>query len=412
VVIPAKRPVAEFSKLLFERLRLQIAIGVRAVNSNALSLDDCTMTLSGGSSRDYAGISLFAQGYCVGLSVCNCRFETTFVPTATPGVVQEMPLARPGATPPLPVVASASFADTRVIAREGLRMAVGCLVCPHIDNFPDPNADGVERVSFPTLLDGGSFTGNVFSEMTFAIMATAKTGLVRIHGNTVVDCIGGFWLKSNEAVGAEQPPELHFAIGERVPPEGDTLWINLAISLQEALVLTALGLAYQLPDGVTTGVSGIAVSASMLIGDNKVGALPLNPERAPTAFPALAVITGPSDAGVDTGGSMTISANRFQARPNLDYPCVLLAYFGRCAVTGNLISAEPFGSPPHNVSLTVIPQGFRKRGSEDQFLAPNLAVSGNVMEGGTDLDLLLRPDVTTPPLTAPFNTWLPFNSVA
>ena len=91
-----------------------------------------------------------------------------------------------------------------------------------------------------------------------------------------------------------------------------------------------------------------------------------------------------------------------------------MVYSGRCSVTGNLISAEAGGDPQTSTSLTIVPEGFHIISIDDRvarqtirILAPHLAVSGNVLEGASNLVNLVRPDGI-----APFETWLPFNATA
>jgi hypothetical protein len=397
VVIQAREPVTEFAKLLLTRPKMQLAIGVRAVTVDDLTIENCSVKLTGASGEDYFGIGVFASGNCQGLTVRGCHFGTDFAPTSTRGVVQPRGLSAP------------VFQFSPQPPPFGLYAAIGCLVSPFVKGFPSPNADGVEPFTLPARLDGGSFSGNVFERVTLAVAAMADIGTIRLHGNTVASSIGGFWIKTSEV------PEFRFSVGNTLPADGDPLWLDLALSNQECFVLMLLGLIYPLPAGAGTTVSQQpAGPASIFTTDNHITALPPDQTRAGEGTSSLAVMTGPTQVDTDAGAALAISANRFQARLAFQYPSVLLSYSGRCAVTGNLISAESSGDSPAT-SLLIVPEGFRitqPAGPSPSILARHLTASGNVLEGTTNLGDLIRPDNTTPPLAAPFNTWLPFNSTA
>jgi hypothetical protein len=391
--------VVKLRNVLESRLRsmtIQLAIGVRPIGTTNLTLENCNVTLAGAPiGENRFGIGLFASGDCSGLVVHDCQFRADYAPTSTPGITQTDGFTtRNGFRPP----------DERT-PDFGLQGAIGCLVSPSVKEFPNPNLDGVEPFTLPAVVKDATFSNNSFADMTLAITVMADIGSVRLHGNAMANCVAGFWIKSNEE------REFRFAISGQLPMDGDSAWLRLALVNQECLLLLVLGLVYQLPQGVDSTVPPqLAGPATILIADNQIAALPIDTTRAPRGSFALAVLTGPPRGYLDFSGplpdqlsGLVISGNRFQGRLAPQYPSVLLVYSGRCSVTGNLISAERGGNQQTATSLTIIPEGGNVRAG-----APQLAVTGNVLEGASNLFELVRPGGIAPPL----DTWLPFNATA
>ena len=349
VVTQAREAVAEFAKQIVAHLRLQLAIGIRAVSAIGLVIEDCSVELTDAPGEDYCGIGVFASGICIGLTVRGCNFTTTFSPTATPGVVQPRGLSAP------------VFQFSPQPAPFGLHAAIGCLVSPFVSGFPSPDADGVEPFTLPAQLDGANFSDNTFARTTLAVAAMADIGTIRVRGNTVSNSIGGFWIKTNEL------SEFRFSTGDTLPADGDATWLDLALSNQECFLLLVLGLVYPMPAVATTSVSQRSVGpASMFIADNHIEALPPDPARAPEGICALAVLTGLPGGYTGTSGpapglfsGLAVSSNRLQGQPSLQYPAVMLVYSGRCVITGNLISAVPSTAAPMGTSLYIVPEGNR-----------------------------------------------------
>jgi Family of unknown function (DUF6519) len=408
VVSEAVEWVRDFARVLVDGLRARAAIGVRAVNGSDLIIENCTVELTDASEADYFGIGVFASGDCGGLTVRGCSFTATAAPTSTPGVVQPGGLFEPEFT----------FQSE---GRQFRRAAIGCLVSPYVRGFPDPNPNGVEQFTLPARLDDASFSNNTFERVTLAVSVMADIGSMRLNGNTIASSIGGFWIKTSEI------QEFRFSVpSEKIAPkDGDGLWLDLALSNQECFVLLFLGLTYPMPVGARAGSQQSAGPATIFISDNQVTALPSDDAAASTC--ALAVLTGPSDVQTDIGAALAVSANRLQGRPPVKYPSVLLSYSGRCAATGNLISAEPTRDQKLATSLLIVPEGFRNTGTvegKQVILAPHLAASGNVLEpgnileGATNLGELVRPEVLASPFNVvPFNsgpmmTWLYWNATA
>jgi hypothetical protein len=409
VVLQGRAIVPEFVKVVLEpRFEMRLMIGVRAVGSTNLTLKGCTVLLNGGPVQEnHFGIGLLVTGDCSGLTVQDCRFASRFTPTSTSGIVQpagfSVPRFQPPGQPP----------------RFGLQGAVGCLASPYVSGFPNPDQNGLEQFTLPALLQDATLSDNSFADMTLAISVMAEIGTLRIHANTVADSVAGFWIKTSEL------REFQFT-GDpagRFPFDGDLTWLDLALVNQECFLLLVLGLVYPPPKGAAMTVAQqITGPASIFIAENHVAALPPDAARAPEGGSlALAVLTGPPGGYTatfapppDQFSGLAVSANRFQGRPGFQYPAVMLVYSGRCAVTGNLISAESATAAQTPTSLYIVPEGNRVQTSDTpapEVLAPHLSVTGNVLEGAaSNLNLLFRPD--TPALPAPFNTWLPFNATA
>jgi hypothetical protein len=403
--------VSSFASVLEEevgRRQTRVMIGVRAENSSELTLEDCSFFFGDGPLEDNLfGIGVFATGDCGGLTARRCQFTGNFTPTVTWGIQQPDGLKVPtftGPTAPSPA---------------GLRGAAGCLVSPYVRHFATSQRGGeytIEQFTAPVLLNDATFVDNSFSNLTLAISAMAEIDTLRIHANTVVDCIAGFWIKTTEA------RQFEFANDRPFPFDGDAVWLDLALVVQECFLLLLLGLVYPPADGTSVLASpppAIVGPASIFITENDVAASVITRPPLRQGSIALAVLTGPPGGYTGTQpppadqlSGLVISDNRFRGRiVDLAYPTAMLVYSGRCAATGNLISAVGGAKA---TSLYIVPEGNQitatAEGGPSEIQAPGLTVTGNVLEGGSNLATLFRPDVTSPALPAPFNTWLPFNA--
>jgi hypothetical protein len=264
-------------------------------------------------------------------------------------------------------------------------------------------------------LSGAVFEDNIFDSVILAISATAMLDRVRVQDNTVVSSSGGIWLRPIDQ------PRFAFttAVAALTPTvtvqdpvvAGDSMWLKLVLMQQETFLTWLLSLLLPLPTNAAQPVFAAPEGGTTVrVTGNTVAALGALASGAAWGTPALAVVTGTYVSAVDIGPSLIVTDNRLQSRTQLSYPAAVLAISGRLAATGNLISNEQLGSPPTSTSLEIFPNDNGGTGVQTSIAAPRIVVTGNVLEGTSNLSVLLRTDAAG--LPAPFNTWLPFNASA
>ena len=432
-----------------------------------------TFTPTAGVTTPQFGIGLLASGTCTDLTVRGCNFDatgmppsqtpalrqlegflgfTTFtMPQETAGAIQgaigilagpcasqflappqripirldEARIALPAGTASTGVAASTGAAestgaaastglaassnlftvnpallDGRVIVESG---ALNATIDPII--FRNDTQDAFTTVP---IFSGCTIEDNVFDSMIVAVSAFGMLSPARVVDNTVVNSSAGIWLRPIE----QSRFSFTTTAGEATPlVADDTMWLQLVLLQRETFLTWLLGLLLPLPTGAVTGTFAASVGGGTVhVTGNAVAALAgAAAGTLEDGMPALALVTGVFTSAVDTGPGFVVADNRLQARTPLPYPAAVMAISGRLAVTGNLISNEQSGSPPTSSSLVIYPDnnGGVVKGDPQ---ATRICVTGNVLEGATNLNLLIRPDGAN--LPAPFNTWAPFNATA
>jgi hypothetical protein len=265
-------------------------------------------------------------------------------------------------------------------------------------------------------LNGAAFVDNVFDSVTVAVSAFGMLDRVRVANNSVVNSGAGFWLRPIEQSRFIFTTSATLNQTSPVPIQdpvvsGDSMWLKLAMLQQEIFIGWLLSVLLPPPAGALSPTFGSpAGGVSLQVTGNNVAALAgglstAAANAAPWGAPALAVVTGNFASGVDVGPGMVIANNRLQARTPASYPAVVLAVSGRVAATGNLISAEQSASPPGTgTALAIYPQN-NENSIQGTIAVARLCVTGNVLEGASNLGQLIRADAQ-----APLNTWLAFNS--
>jgi hypothetical protein len=427
----AVEPMAAFLHIITAiDTNVSTMIGVRAAGCPSLTLDDCVLQFTSrlaGNAAGLFGFGLLASGSCTGLVVRDCQFDASGMPpTQTTGLLQSTGL-----------IGVSNFGLYVAPLSQTIQGVIGCLVTPSSPLFLQPQfttigirepiivreptgarqaADERRTTVFEipiesTLADitGASFTGNLFTGVLAAISAHGVMDRIRVVDNTVTDSVAGFWLRPSIA------SILNFsASAEDLAVDGNPLWLKLMQMQYESFVAWLLGLLLPLPAGaVITSLSyPIGEDYTGYIAGNTVGALAgVTAAGTAAALPALAVVADPFYEGLPSGLAWVVAGNRVEARTQSAYPGTLLAISGRASVTGNLFSNQPAGSPPYNaMGLEVFPLEGLGPASTAITTTTKIAVTGNVIEGGSNLGSLVRVDAANYP--APLNTWLPFNASA
>jgi hypothetical protein len=458
IALPAMQdPLTELIRLIIAGdLAPLTMIGIRAAGCPSLTVAQCTVTFTAaaGAAAPQFGIGLLATGTCTDLTVRGCNFDAQGMPPSqTPALRQiegflgaagfSVPQQQAGAiqgaigilaspcasqflAPPhrrlVPLAARTELATTTAPST-GAMAAGGLLrIDPTLSGnnvlvesgalnaVIDPiifNADPQDAFTAVPVFSGCTIEDNVFDSMIVAVSAFGMLTPARITDNTVVNSSAGIWLRP-----IEQARFSFTATGDAVPAVADdSMWLKLVLLQRETFLTWLLGLLLPLPTGAVTGSFAASVGGGTVhVTGNAVAALAGAATGAlEDGMPALALVTGVFTSAVDTGPGFVVAENRLQARTPLPYPAAVMAISGRLTATGNLISNEQIGSPPTSTSLVIYPDnnGGLIKGEPP---ATRICVTGNVLEGLSNLNLLLRPDGAN--LPAPFGTWAPFNASA
>ena len=384
--------------------RLHFMIGLRAGGCPELTVQDCSVTFAAPAKAvegPLFGVGLLASGDCAQLAVRGCRFDATaLLQTQSPALTQAKGFLDDADFVPM---------ENDSIALEG---AIGVLASPIASGLLEKDDD-----SFSTVPDftGAVIEHNVFSNAIIAVSAFGPLDGARIIDNTVSSGCAGIWLRPTDST---EKPRFSFDTTntDLVVASGDTMWLKLQLLQKETFLTWILGLLLPLPKGAATGQPPSSFgSGSLRVSGNAIDALAKPKSDVAGGMPALAIVTGKFDSAVDVGPGFVVAENRLQARTPLEYPASVFAVSGRLAVSGNLMSNEPKGDAS-GIALAIYPydnHGMVKIGGVvENIPATRLCVTGNVLEGSSNLKALIRPDTNALVLVNPFNTWLPFNANA
>lgn len=385
--------------------KLHTMIGLRAVGCPELTFEDCSVTFAAPAQSvdgSLFGVGLLASGSCTQLVVRSCRFDATALPpTQTAALTQ-----RTG------FLDDAQFVLGREDDSTALRGAIGVLASPCAAEFLKNNDAFTTAPNFT----GAAIEENVLSNAIIAVSAFGPLDGSRITNNTILNSSAGVWLRPTNST--EEARFIFTATDTGlVVASGDTMWLKLVLLQKETFLTWLLGLLLPLPAGAATGEPASSFgSGSLRLSGNAIDALAKPKSGAAAGMPALAIVTGNFASAIDGGPGFVVAENRLQARTPLHYPASVLAVSGRVAVTGNLMSNEQTGSPPSSIALEIYPydngRTLKIGAVAEGILATCLCVTGNVLEGSSNLNTLIRPDAAAVGLASPFNTWLPFNANA
>jgi hypothetical protein len=421
-------------------------IGVRAVSAEHLTVEDCVIEFpqpAGAAGSDVFGAAIFLEGDCSGLTVAGCSVTSVVAPTYTPPApaavssapapglaVRELvtaapppasppasPLSSPPSAPILPVLLSLGIGDRvrsialndpiGVIAKPDppapFVVTVGLLACGNTSadlRANDFSADRICRLGDVAIL------GNRFSKLTItALGLDVDERTMRFQDNSSIGCVAGLLWQLNGA----GPPT-----GESNLTLFDAL-MGAVTGFTEARIAMLLGEIYPLPAGVTGKVDTSVTPASLFVIDNQIETILANGGNAAL----MLSLNRTAATGADTSASLILAGNRlrnqtirsllFRGQVELASTALLVvADKERCAVTGNLIFNEklPSAFEVSGGSLTIIPNSnaFVRDAPAGSSRVSMLAVTGNVLEGATNLARLLRS-------AAPTDTWVAYNSL-
>ena len=286
---------------------------------------------------------------------------------------------------------------------------VGCLVTPYAKDLLAGEPLDAYPLTVPAVLSAAEISDTLFADLTLPALVMAELGTLRVVGNTVARCMGGLWV---------MPLSQRRLVFNGKLLAGDTLLLVLAMLFEETFLALILGLILP-PPAAPAAVAARGMESSLDIAHNDVSALP---KAAAEGTCALAVLTDQITAVAAAEMAVRIDTNRFVGRLPYSLPTALIAYFGRCAMQGNLTASEPSGTPPaagsslhifaegRDNNLAAAPVLTHAPPPPDTSNTARLAVSGNVFEGATNLDKLLRPGTAN--LPEALRTWVFWNAIS
>jgi len=193
---------------------------------------------------------------------------------------------------------------------------------------------------------------------------------------------------------------------------GEFLFLLLTMAFDETFAALALASLYPLPDDRPRVEIKRFVQPTMItITGNDVDV-----QNAGGVAGAYALLFTSDVTSLEGGfdDSLIVANNRFRARtPTPETPAVLLWYFGRCVVQGNLIANVPMGAAGGGFSLQIFADGVENNtGERSKTNVKLLSVVGNTFEGNTNLRTLVRLESVGSGLPELLNTWVYWNANA
>jgi Family of unknown function (DUF6519) len=284
----------------------------------------------------------------------------------------------------------------RVADRQPVAMGAGCLIIPHLVSFK--SQEQVVRLEFglPTRLVDAELSGNAFSNLTLAAASVAGTGRVHVGDNSVRDCAAGVWIAPWQGSLFQLNPR-------KIVPVGADLLLLYALLCEETVLVLFAPMMLPLPAAAhPIGALPAPPNVALTFTGNDIDCTPA--PSSPTAMgSSMALATFADRSSADT--SVIVASNRLVGNLATAYPTVLLTLSGDLSITGNHIANKESSQVTRGkVSLVIDPNSRAATGGG---AALELAVTGNVFHGVTNLESFPRPGN----FAAPLDNWDTFNAV-
>jgi hypothetical protein len=275
------------------------------------------------------------------------------------------------------------------------RLVYGCVQVPALV------AGAEDDRAFLPILDDAEFSGNRFSGLTAAMMVRAAIGSVRVDGNRVRDCDGGFWISSLGTSPLRQwldnirHPEAKLVFEEERINRGawfarffrvtvdvrQSLWVrdvHPAGAEVEASTVEETRPSHPILDWILRRhephvVRRPGARCLIRVTNNEVD---LRRRHDPSAVLLV------SDAGY---GSSVVVASNYLAKASRNLAVALVLSASRTTCTGNVIlneEGDDRGEARGRVRWSLIVEPLRGHGNEPHDI---VAITGNVFEGEAGL---------------------------
>jgi hypothetical protein len=385
--------------------------GVRAYESLALTLDECTIVvidLRKERTADLFTACVFVQGNCSGLTVRNCLFAAAVAPTFTPigfdrqnaspvaaanmtrlleafdrrlTIPASSPGSPPASPPPAPPVPAEARMDEAFSLLIAHRQTSGAAETSSIVATVGILASDASKLDCE--LGDARLYENAFRRLTFATLISASAISLRMQDNSAARGVAGLWFEwSGATLSADAEPKNTFY------PQ--------AKQFDEYLLASSIATAYPPPSGTPPPEGGPGPGLgrpefSLFVSGNQIETSRVTdtPEEQWGASSALllALDSGFKDELNAPYLSVIVSGNYLRGEIGTFSPAALIVLPPEqpCAVTGNVVinfadSGKALSDSP---SLWVVSAGGQP-GTQ------RLAVTGNSLTGVSDLADLPR----------------------
>lgn len=429
----------------------QTGYGVRAFDAPSLTLDRCFIEFaqSTATMSNLFGACVFLQGNCQGLTIQNCRLGSAITPTLT-SVVSANQGANTPATPSAPtnvtvngvassgsrlklnkfftqvkpvgtdlaasiaarsdaalsLVASQDPAAVAAPAATSLITTVGILASPYTSVAAASVFDAaLEDSRLLCRLGSASIKANSFIGLTFATWLSAAATTMRLQDNFVTRSVAGFWL---EVPGANLEPDNDDGTFPEVCEILEFIvLIGLVPRVPPPLPAASVSVAARLATSTAEVVVNVASMYALFVTGNQttLGAPPVNDGAATLASAALMcwLYNGNSDGSGQTPLSVTIASNQLLSVGTYAAACATLPINQPVSITGNIVlnqgTNSSTGTNNPSLWLVVAPVAQSAAG-----ITPLLSVTGNVLQGSSNLSSLPRS------VGASRQGWSPYNA--
>ena len=343
---------------------LRVSIGIRPLHCALLAVENCLFRFAIEKTINLFAIGIFAGSECWELQLINNRF-----------------------------IRDEGYLITQEKTNENeQRFLLGYLLSPSLIPTKEPRQFNI----VPSLLQDAVIRDNRFTGLTTAMLILADTGMIRLEGNTVLQCISGFWLT---------PIELGEVLGANL----ETALLGLLFPLPESFDVRELAQKYEENVQNIPGIDRL--SLSLHASSNDIDTQVTEGSQV-LSGPGL-VVAGNRRQNRDrrrergnrdrpTTSSVLLTANKFRnhipaENKNNFLGTVLISEVERCTVTGNLILNES----PGEEAISLVIQKLSEISA--------ISVTGNIFDGKPQ-QLPDRSNLGTsvPP---PMNTWEFLNTV-
>ena len=424
-------PLAPLLNIVLKQLPLYTGFGVRANDAEALTLADCSILISNSeASGNVMAAAVCLQGDCVDFTMEGCSVSSSAAPTFTGlevnsdevspvaaraySVALEQFRAPVASSPPASaaqLLSQRAQASLDVLSAKRATLAVGATSPPVIATVGVLASDyisGENRVSCS--LGDGVLRGNRFTGLTVGTWISSIAQTLRVENNVISGGVAGFWLQTPGYYGPQSPVPATTYFPQSYEFEEFLFVFELAPYLQPpASAANALGSSAMTGAG-SAGSAAPAQPALLrqaaslasandftifLLGNRfETSAAPDSATQGSGCSAALMLALDTQNTGETSAqGSVAaiISANHLTAASGIFAPTaqIVLAYALPCAITGNIV--RNIGPSPLSTGTVIPTPSLWVVADGSQNGITQLSISGNVVNGISDLTQLTRP---------------------
>ena len=422
-------PLAPLLNIVLKQLPLYTGFGVRANDAEALTLADCSILISNSeASGNVMAAAVCLQGDCVDFTMEGCSVSSSAAPTFTGlevnsdevspvaaraySVALEQFRAPVASSPPASaaqLLSQRAQASLDLLSAKRATLAVGATSPPVIATVGVLASDyisGENRVSCS--LGDGVLRGNRFTGLTVGTWISSIAQTLRVENNVISGGVAGFWLQTPGYYGPQSPVpattyfpqsyefEEFLLVGSHPPAASRLSGERARIERHDGSWLRRLSRAGPTGSAASSGLARERerlhdLPARQQVRDER-GARQRHPGSGCSAALMLALDTqNTGETSAQGSVAAIISANHLTAASGIFAPTaqIVLAYALPCAITGNIV--RNIGPSPLSTGTVIPTPSLWVVADGSQNGITQLSISGNVVNGISDLTQLTRP---------------------